>query len=354
MSAPDILFVTRKWAPAVGGMETWSHRLSEELAKSASIEVVALPGRSNGHPPGLVALAGFPFTVLRRFLARRRKPDVLHLGDMALWPLGLIAAGRGTRVVLSAHGTDVSYPLRRGWRGRLYGAYLRLGARLLRGALVTANSPATAAAAKAAGWRDITVVPLATDLAGMVPGAPPASHLLFVGRLVPLKGCGWFIREVLPLLPDGVDLHVAGTAIDPAEAALLDHPRVHYLGTLHGEDLAAAYRNAQCVVVPNIRPATGQFEGFGLVATEAAAAGGVVLAADCGGLPSAVRDGVTGFLVPCQDAPAWADAIAGIQAWTAARRKDFIAGSLAEVDRSYRWPRVAAETLAAYRRLLKD
>ena len=42
MTAPDILFVTRKWAPAVGGMETWSHQITAELAKLAPVEVVAI------------------------------------------------------------------------------------------------------------------------------------------------------------------------------------------------------------------------------------------------------------------------------------------------------------------------
>lgn len=350
----DILFVTRKWAPAVGGMETWSHQLSAELARHAAVEVVALPGRGDGRPPRIAALLGFPFTVLRRYRTRAKSPTILHIGDMALWPLGLLARRGRTRVVLSAHGTDVSYPLRGGWRGKAYGAYLRLGARLLRGALVTANSPATATAAQRAGWTRTAVIPLATAMTGTVPESRPEPHILFVGRLVPLKGCGWFIREVLPLLPEGTGLHVAGTRIDPVEAALLDHPRVTYLGTLSGDALAAAYRQAQCVVVPNVILANGQFEGFGLVAIEAAAAGGVVLASGCGGIPAAVRDGISGFLVPPGAPQAWAEAIGRVAAWSGAERKSFLAGSLAEVDRAYRWPRVAAETLKSYRQLLEE
>lgn len=348
--APDILFVTRKWAPAIGGMETWSHRLSESLAALAPVEVVALPGKANGHPPGALALLSFPFTVLRRYLGRKRAPQVLQLGDMALWPLGLFALLRrgSTQVVLAAHGTDVSYPRRGGLKGRAYGAYLKMGARLLHRARVVANSAATEAVTRQFGWRNTRVVPLATDMTGEVPDQPPSPHLLFAGRLVERKGCGWFIRHVLPLLPEGLELHVAGTAIDPGEAAALDHPRVRFLGPLGQATLARAYHEATCVIVPNIEPANGEFEGFGLVATEAAAAGGVVLAADCGGLPSAIVDGVTGFLVPSGQPEAWCDKINAVRQWDRDRRRAFITGALARTATDFRWPRVAEAMLAVY------
>ena len=84
---PGILFVTRKWAPATGGMETYCLRLTETLAEHEPVEVIALKGRANGMPPGVLALLAFPFTVIARCLARREAPRVLHLGDMAVWPL---------------------------------------------------------------------------------------------------------------------------------------------------------------------------------------------------------------------------------------------------------------------------
>lgn len=347
MTAPDILFVTRKWAPAVGGMETWSMRLSEELAKLVPVEVVALLGKANGHPPAILSLLGFPFTVLRRLLARTKTPDIMHLGDMALWPLALLA-NRKTQVVLSAHGTDVSYARRRTLRGRVYRAYLQAGAWLLREAVVTANSTATAATAAETGWGNLSVIPLATDITGAVPDREPEPHVLFAGRLVELKGCAWFIREVLPLLPQHLTLKVAGTGIEPTELTALNHPRVEYLGPLDQPSLAEACRNALCVVVPNIEPTNGSFEGFGLIAVEAAAAGGVVLAADCGGLPAAVRDGETGMLVKSGDPLAWQQTIAEVSQWDGEARKWRIDAALSAVDQHYRWNRVARQTLAAY------
>jgi glycosyltransferase involved in cell wall biosynthesis len=343
-----ILFVTRKWAPAVGGMETYSLRLTEALGMSEQIEVVALPGREGGMPPSATALLGFPLTVLRRWLARSRRPAVLHLGDMALWPLGLLAR-RGTKVVLSAHGTDVAYQRRGGIKGGLYGAYLRLGARLLPKATVIANSRATRDVAAESGWRDAAIVPLATDMGGSPADGSHNGRILFAGRLVERKGCGWFVRHVLPLLPPEIELDVAGTVWAASERTALDDPRVRFLGPLGGDALAQAYREALCVVVPNIPVASGEYEGFGLVAPEAAAAGGLVLAAGCDGLTDAVIDGETGLLIEAANARAWHDAIKAVAAWDKSRRKQFLANATATAARHYSWQRVARDTLAAYR-----
>ncbi|HSG33361.1 MAG TPA: glycosyltransferase family 4 protein [Sphingomonadaceae bacterium] len=347
MSEAEILFVTRKWAPAMGGMETYSLRLTEAIARQRGIEIVALEGRANGMPPSPPALFGFPFTILRRWLARKQAARVLHIGDMALWPVGLLA-GAGTKVVLSAHGTDVSYHRRGGLKGRLYGTYLKLGAKLLKRATVIANSQATRAVAAETGWKDARVVPLATDIAGAEVDGTHNGRLLFAGRLVERKGCGWFIREVLPLLPAAIELDVAGTVWTDAERALLADPRVRYLGPLAGAELAEAYRRALCVVVPNIPVASGEYEGFGLVAPEAAAAGGIVLAARCDGLVDAVIDGETGILVEPGDPAAWRDAIVEIAQWDGSTRLDFAKTAMAVASRRYSWDRVASEVLAIY------
>ena len=66
------------------------------------------------------------------------------------------------------------------------------------------------------------------------------------------------------------------------------------------EELADWYRAASVLVMPSYS------ESFGLVAIEAQAAGTPVLAAAVGGLPVAVRDGRTGFLVEGHNPAAYA------------------------------------------------
>lgn len=344
------LFVTRKWPPAIGGMETYSVKLSAALERFTPVEIVALPGQANGDPPTATALLKFGSLTFFRILFRRAPRGVVHVADIASWPLALAARirSRRWRVVLSAHGTDVSYPLRGGLKGRLYGAYLRFGARCLRSARVIANSMITSQCASGHGFKDIVVVPLATDARPVRGIGGPGNFVLFAGRLVERKGCSWFILNVLPLLPDDISLKVAGTIWSEGEADALSLPRVDYLGPQDPGDMADLYARALCVVTPNIILPNGEFEGFGLVATEAAASGGVSLAAECEGLREAIVDGITGFHLPPGEPGPWAEKIIEIRGWRSEQRKAFIEGSIAECETRYTWSRVAEDTVAAY------
>lgn len=345
----DVLFITRKWPPAVGGMETYCVELCERLTAGTNLRVEALSGRADGSTPSAASLIGFGLRMAWRLLVSPGRFDVAHGSDMAVWPLVWLAGVRrpGARLVLSAHGTDVSLGTRRGAIARLYAGYLRLGARLLARATVLANSQATAGLTRRFGFSDVRVVRLgATPSTGSADLAEP--YVLFVGRLTASKGCGWFVREVLPKLPPEVRLKVAGTVIHASEREALDNPRVDYLGPRFGEALAALRRNALAVVVPNLTGGPETFEGFGLAATEAAAAGAVVVAARAHGIADAVIDGVTGFLETPGDAEAWAARIAMIGAWTPSERAGFVERARAAVAADYSWDRVARDTLDAY------
>ncbi len=72
------------------------------------------------------------------------------------------------------------------------------------------------------------------------------------------------------------------------------------------DQLVDVYRAADLVAVPSYS------ESFGLVAIEAQACGTPVVAAAVGGLPVAVRDGVSGTLVDGHDVDDWAQAIGAL------------------------------------------
>lgn len=333
----------------MGGMETYAQELSAAIDADFDVERIVLPGHPDGSVPRTGELLRFGLRTGLGLLFSRCPADVVHVADMASWPFAFCARLRRprTRRVLSAHGTDVSYPSRGGALARLYGAYLRIGARMARPHVVIANSHATARCAESFGFEPTVVVPLAAE--GNVPGhAHPRRTVLFSGRIVPRKGCGWFIREVLPQLDEDIILEVAGTIWDTVEGAALENPRVRYLGKLDQQALWQAYADAMCVVVPNITLGNGEFEGFGLVAVEAAAAGGVVLAARHAGLTDAVLDGLTGFLLPPGDATSWSELIHDVANWPAERRAAFVRASRDNCARHFTWDRVARETTRHY------
>ena len=345
-----VLFLTRKWPPAIGGMEAYCRDLTRELPERVSIEVRALPGRADGRPPSPAAIVRFGLATAFRLLVRRADWTVAHGGDLSVWPLVWLACLKSgvPAAVLSAHGTDIALAHRRGIAAHLYAAYLRLAIRFLPGVEVLANSRATAGLCRKVGFAAVAVVPLAVPESASRPAAPEPYVLLF-GRLIRRKGCAWFIREVLPGLDPALRLVVAGTVWDEDERRALSAPRVEYVGPVSPDDRDRLAAAATAVVVPNIDPTAEGFEGFGLAATEAAAAGGVVLASRLHGLADAVIDGETGFLLPAGDAAAWAAKIDEVAAWPAARRSAFTAACQERVAKAYSWRRVADETVAAYR-----
>ncbi|PID53836.1 MAG: D-inositol-3-phosphate glycosyltransferase [Micrococcales bacterium] len=150
---------------------------------------------------------------------------------------------------------------------------------------------------------------------------PDAVVLLFVGRIQPLKAPDVLVRAAAYLLRDDPTLvdRLAVVVVGGPSGSGLEHPEdladlARSLGlTQHSDradivrfvppqgraELARWYRAADVAVVPSYN------ESFGLVAVEAQACGTPVVAADVGGLPTAVADGVSGVLVDGHDPRTW-------------------------------------------------
>ncbi len=78
---------------------------------------------------------------------------------------------------------------------------------------------------------------------------------------------------------------------------------------------------------------------------EASACGLPVVAGNSGGIPDAVRDGETGFLVPPEDPAAFADAICRLLADPGAAKRMGQAGRRA-VETYFNWDRVVRDLRA--------
>jgi phosphatidylinositol alpha-1,6-mannosyltransferase len=136
---------------------------------------------------------------------------------------------------------------------------------------------------------------------------------------------------------------------------LQQNPRVRMPGAfpvdISRDQFEAMKREAIAIVMPNVRnPEEKDVEGFGLTALEAADHGAPLVAADLEGIRDAVLDGETGFLVPAEDAQAWARKINDLMDWSVEQRRNFGAGAGLALLRQYSWARVARDTVAVYRR----
>lgn len=349
-----ILFITRKYPPSVGGMETYSKHLFEALRESGAEVDLYKPKSDLRGRPSVLQMVRFFYSACFFLILHGRKYDVVLLGDYAIAILGMVAKlasfGR-LRTVVSLHGNDL-YFMRA--KTRLSSAYRSLSWLVTRGRTVDAaiaNSRAIEAEARLHGIPVAAVVPLATPV---VPesSAPTQSdsrksHLLFTGRLIRYKGLAWFVQNVWPHLDNRYELLVAGQVWDQSEyEALRDIPRIHYLGTIDYQKLPALRASVLACIMPNIPPRENeQDEGFGLVALEAPAVGTPIVASACGGIPDAVANGITGFLLPPLDADAWSACLNGLLDWSESERISFASRAKQHIAEHYNWPLVAQRTL---------
>ena len=185
--------------------------------------------------------------------------------------------------------------------------------------------------------------------------SPEEDVVAFVGRIQPLKAPDIVLRAAAKL--PGVRVVVAGGPSGSGLASpdglvrLADDlgiaERVTFLPPQSRPDLATLFRAADLVAVPSYS------ESFGLVALEAQACGTPVAAAAVGGLPVAVRDGVTGTLVAGHDVDQWADALDGLLRQGAARAEATSQAAAAHAA-TFSWDNTTDALLASYRRAIGD
>jgi phosphatidylinositol alpha-1,6-mannosyltransferase len=208
----------------------------------------------------------------------------------------------------------------------------------------------------------LRVVPLGTDPDRFRPGLDPspireriglpdggARWLLTVARLVPEKGIDTVLRALPAIVGRAPDVRyaVAGSGSERERLEKLSEKlgvaeRVRFLGQVDDRDLPALYNLAAVYVGASRRAERIGIEGFGISLVEASACGLPVVAGNSGGIPDAVRDGETGFLVPPEDPAAFADAIGRLLADPELAGRTGAAGRRA-VETYYNWDRVVRD-----------
>jgi D-inositol-3-phosphate glycosyltransferase len=336
--------------PPVGGQGRYARELRAALA-ARGVDVSTSAGRGphavrfrrvtgRGHLDMSVRVNADPRLLLGG------GPDLVHLSG---GPGGLQLVRRlPVPVVFTAHHTY------RQAHGRLHlqRALSPLeAAGYRRAAAVAAVSEATAHAVLELGVprERVRVIPPGVCLSSA--GAPverePGS-MLFVGRLEPEKGPLDAIdamQRVMKELPSARGLLVGtGSLEGVVRARTSADDRISLRSHLSDDELAAEYRRAQVVLMPS------QFEGLGLVALEAMAAGAAVVGYDVTGLRDTI--GVNGGLVPAGHVAELAARCRQLLQ-DDARREDVAGRAAIAVRERYSWDRCAAAFEDLYRQVLE-
>lgn len=194
-----------------------------------------------------------------------------------------------------------------------------------------------------------------TDKLKPLPEPPEPITIAFVGRLLHDKGLATLIAAHRLLRERGNPLRllIAGEA-DPANPASIPEASLKQWKTLggvqflgHVDDIRQVWQQSHIAVLPSRR------EGLPLSLLEAAACGRPLVATDVPGCREIARPDVSALLVPPDDPPALANALAQLASDAGTRRR-LGEGARRLVENEYSSTRIGAEIVALYRRLIEE
>ncbi|MDH3379794.1 MAG: glycosyltransferase family 4 protein [Gammaproteobacteria bacterium] len=335
----QVVFVSRNLPPLLGGMENLGANLCRVLAKEFRTSIIGPNGCQKYFGGAVVGECGFanlstflPCSMVKTLFEVPRKRSAIVFGGSGLMAPTVLLASRyaAGASICYLHGLDIVTP------NSIYQSVFLPCIRRLD--LLLVNSENTARLAHTNGVADGKVRVLHPCIENRKPNSgidinslqekyslKNRTILLSVGRLTARKGLQEFILNSLPLVKKSIDnvlLAVVGGEANQAvnrssgQTELLRSAAeqsgmsdaVRFYGSVDDDTLEEFYRVADLFVFPGISK-SGDVEGFGIVAVEAAARGLPSVAFEVGGIPDAVHNGVSGYLIPPGNYERFASAI---------------------------------------------
>lgn len=357
MKKIKLLYVTRKYPPAVGGMENFSYNLYSGFDPDMVEKDIISLGKPQKN------LIWFLPYALAKTLINARKYDIIFIGDALLSGIGFFTKLLYPRkkVVVNVFGLDITF------RNKLYQLYLKLFYNKFD--TYIAISSETEKAFRKRGGKRSCVISCGVDTEQFSGECADYEEIcrrngiekddtviVTVGRLVKRKGAEWFVSNVMPLLRDEkVKYLIIGDGEEREKIAesIKNHclgDKVKMLGRIGAPELNAVYTHADAFIMPNIH-VDGDMEGFGLVAVEASLAGLAVFASGIEGIRDAVIDGKNGWIMESGNAKQYADRIKDLCSDRGGYRRK--AAVYSEYTRkNYSWSSVCGKYVSLFEKLL--
>ena len=158
-------------------------------------------------------------------------------------------------------------------------------------------------------WKDWEVLPDKKIFRNQYPEVSD-KFVLFAGRLATNKGLSDLISAMKEVNQESVDLVIVGADMglgkDLVKEALEKGVKMHKLGHIDDDTYRSVLASAEMLVLPS------EYEAFGIVLLEAAAAETAVIGTNVGGIPEAMSPNENGLIVEYNDVTNLAKSIANL------------------------------------------
>ena len=309
-----VLYITRKYPPSIGGMQTQSYFFYKALSKKSNVLLISW-GSSQVFLPFFVIYAGIK-SIIQLISGRI---DIIQLGDLVLSPLGVLLKLLFNKPVLVvSHGRDSAY------RGLLYNFFILGSANKLNKIICVSNYLKQRLHSRGLSNKKLEVIPngisvseadkLSLNRERAISEIEAAYGItlkekriiLSVSRLVAKKGIKEFIDRIFVKIISDIEnavFLIVGNGPEKIRIAqsikkLGLEDKIYLIGSVkHNSRIyKALFSIADVFVMPNIK-VEDDAEGFGVVALEASISKLPIVAYGVDGIGEAIHNNENGMLI---------------------------------------------------------